>query len=89
MTNEEVLDFYDEHWNDYSKVVDMLHNILDEHDEQIAGLEKKLTESYLSSGKTQPAVEVQNSESQTVKELKSLLQECQDRLDEETHKIVN
>lgn len=82
MTHEEVLDFYDEHWNDYAKVVDMLHNVLDSHEAKVLDLEKKLTQSYLQAGT------IKIDESKTVSELKELLQECQDRLDEETHKVV-
>ena len=81
MTNEEVLSFYDENWNDYNKVVDMLHNLIDEREEQVADLQKRLTESYLTNTSTN------TSETKVVKELKALLLDCQDKLDEETHKI--
>jgi len=82
MTEEEVFAFYDEHWNDYNKVVDMLHDLIDEHTEQVADLEKRLTESYLSPSSTG------SSETKVVKELKALLLDCQDKLDEERHKLL-
>jgi len=70
INESEILRYYDENWNDYSKIVDMLHDIIDKHEEEIMKLKKELDK---------------NSE---VEELKQLLQECQDALDEERHKIM-
>jgi len=81
MTQEEFFDFYDEHWNDYNKVMDKLHILFDEHEAEIAELQKRLTESYMSN------TSVSTDDSKMVKELKALLLECQDKLDEETHKL--
>ena len=81
MKEEEVFAFYDEHWNDYNKVIDMLHNLIDEHQSEVQELEKRLMDSYLTD--SSPS----KDESQKVKELKILLVECQDKLDEETHKL--
>lgn len=69
MTENEILQYYDENWNDYNKVVDMLHDIIDSHEEQMAQLRKELDK---------------NSE---LEELKRTLQDCQDALDEERHKL--
>ncbi len=76
MTETEILDFYNENWNDYNKIVDMLHNVLDKHEEEIKELKQKLN--------TRPN---KNNSNDEIKELKSLLQQCQDNLDEETHKL--
>jgi len=81
MKEEEVFAFYDEHWNDYNKVMDMLHDLMDAHQSEVQELEKRLMESYLTDSSTS------KDESQLVKELKTLLLECQDKLDEETHKL--
>ena len=70
MKSEEIFDFYDENWNDYNKVMDMLHSVVDKYEVKIATLEKKL------------------SNQAELKELKTLLLECQDKLDEETHKNI-
>lgn len=42
MTENEILKYYDENWNDYNKVVDMLHDIIDSHEEQMEQLKKEL-----------------------------------------------
>lgn len=76
MTTEEIFDFYDVNWNDYNKVMDMLHLVVDSYEEKIASLEKKLQNNDL-----------QKSSEKEVSDLKVLLQECQDKLDEETHKV--
>jgi len=81
MKYEEVFAFYDEHWNDYNKVMDMLHDLMDAHQEEVQALEKRLMESYLTDSSSS------KDESHLVKELKTLLLECQDKLDEETHKL--
>ena len=69
MNENEILDYYNENWNDYNKIVDMLHEIIDQHEDEI----KKL--------------KVQNQNLSQVDALKTQLQECQDKLDEETHKL--
>ena len=76
MQEQEILDYYNENWNDYNLVLDMLHNIIDKHEEEVSNLK-----SQLSKKNTQDTV------SQEVEELKKLLHDCQDKLDEETHKI--
>ena len=81
MTEEEILNYYDENWNDYNKVVDMLHQLIDEHEAQIAELQKRLTESYLGSSA------LDDDGSKRIEEMQKMLQECQDRLDEETHRL--
>jgi len=81
MKKEEVFVFYDEHWNDYNKIMDMLHDLMDEHKLEVEELEKRLMDSYLTDSSTS------KDESQLVKELKTLLLACQDKLDEETHKL--
>ncbi len=73
MKENEILDYYNENWNDYNKIVDMLHNIIDEHEEELKKLTLKVNKS--------------NNNDQ-ISELKTLLLECQDKLDEETHKIL-
>jgi len=76
MTNEEVFDFYDDNWNDYNKVMDMLHRLVDSHEEEIKVLKSKLNQRV-----------DKGDNSNRIEELKSLLQQCQDSLDEERHKI--
>ena len=70
MKSEEIFDFYDENWNDYNKVMDMLHRVVDSYEEKISTMQRKL------------------SNQEEMKELKTLLQDCQDKLDEETHKNI-
>ncbi|MDA7817432.1 hypothetical protein N9A28_04530 [Sulfurimonas sp.] len=70
MTEKEIFDFYDENWNDYDKIMDLLHQVLDKHTEDIRVLQNKIN----------------NNKNNEVSELKRMLQECQDRLDEETHR---
>ena len=70
MKSEEIFDFYDENWNDYNKVMDMLHRVVDSYEEKIFMMQKEL------------------SNQEEIKELKTLLQDCQDKLDEETHKNI-
>ena len=72
MKENEIIDYYNENWNDYNKIVDMLHKIIDEHDDELKKLTIKLNTS---------------TNNDKINELKILLLECQDRLDEETHKI--
>jgi len=81
MTSDEIFDYYDEHWNDYNKVMDMLQRVVHNYEDQIIDLERRLTESYLNTNNSS------QDDSKAVKEMKSLLQECQDKLDEETHKL--
>ena len=76
MTETEILDYYNENWNDYDKVVDMLHDIIDAHDDEVKALKTKLNKR-----------DNNNVANQRVAELEKLLQECQDNLDEERHKI--
>ena len=71
MTSDEIFNFYDENWNDYNKVVDMLHEIVDAHQLEIRILNDKLNNK---------------NDTNKVDRLKVLLQECQDKLDEETHR---
>ena len=78
MTNEEIFDFYDEHWNDYNKIMDMLHNAVDDYEIKITKLQKQRKNQNGN-----------NEEKKEVLELKFLLQDCQDKLDEETHKVVS
>lgn len=68
MNEKEILDYYNEHWNDYNKILDMLHDIIDAHSNEIEKLK------------------AEKESSTTISDLKAQLQECQDRLDEETHK---
>jgi len=70
MKSEEIFSFYDENWNDYNKVMDMLHRVVDSYEEKISTMQTKL------------------SNQEELKELKTLLQDCQDKLDEETHKYI-
>ena len=77
MTSEEIFDFYDENWNDYNKVMDMLHSVVDAYEEKIKSLENRVNHQVNESNNMKE-----------VDELKSLLQECQDKLDEETHKTL-
>ena len=81
MCEEEILNYYDENWNDYNKIVNMLHKIIDEHEDEVAELQKRLTESYLDSSK------FDDNNQKRMEEMKKMLQECQDKLDEETHKL--
>ena len=76
MTNEEVFDFYDANWNDYNKIMDMLHTLVDNHAEEIKDLKNQLNQRVAKADNTN-----------RIEELQSLLQQCQDSLDEETHKI--
>lgn len=76
MTEAEALDYYNENWNDYDKIVDMLHDIFDSHADDMKMLEKKLS---INNEK--------EDSSKKIQELKTLLQQCQDKLDEETHKL--
>ena len=75
MTNDEIYSYYDENWNDYNLIMDMLHNILDDHELEMKALKSKLSNKN-------------NNESlaNEIEELKTTLLECQDKLDEETHK---
>lgn len=76
MTESEILDYYNEHWNDYNKIVDMLHDIIDKHTNEIENLQNKLDAKVAN-----------DNYAQKVKELEKLLQKCQDSLDEETHTL--
>ena len=76
MTREEIFDFYDENWNDYNKIMDMLHTLIDEHEEDIKALKNQLNQRVAKADNTN-----------RIEELQLLLQQCQDSLDEETHKI--
>ena len=73
MTQEEIFSFYDDNWDDYDKIMDMLHNILDNHTEEVRVLKNKV---------------VNTKTNDDVTELRVMLQECQDKLDEETHKVL-
>lgn len=77
MTKEEILDFYDQNWNDHNIVFNMLSRVLDEHQEEIHELKKQLKNKSFK-----------HDDSKEVKELKEMLLECQDRLDEETHSLI-
>ena len=70
MTSDEIFDFYDENWNDYNKINVMLHQVINQHEEEIKVLKNKLDN-------------VDNTKE--VSKLKALLQECHDTLDEERH----
>lgn len=72
MTNSEIFDFYDENWNDYNKIADLLHNIVDKHEAEIEALKNKLKKS---------------ADNEEINQMKNLLQDCQDKLDEERHRI--
>ena len=76
MEENEILDYYNENWNDYNKIVDLLHSIIDTHADEIKVMEKKLAQKNVT----------QESESK-VEVLKKQLQTCQDILDEERHKL--
>lgn len=76
MTEAQILDYYNENWNDYNKIMDMLHDIIEAHAEEITTLKDKLNNNSNN-----------NSSTKKIKELEDLLQKCQDRLDEETHTI--
>jgi len=75
MTNDEIFDFYDENWNDYNKVINMLHDVLDNHETQINDLKNKIITKVNDT-----------SSIAELEKLKITLLECQDKLDEETHK---
>lgn len=85
MTNEDFFNFYDENWNDYSKVVDMMHVVMDQRDDEINTLKH-----LLQNGSP---VEKSDMKEETylekIKGLESMLQDCQDKLDEETHKSLD
>ena len=82
MTKEEILDFYDHNWNDHNIVFNMLSKALDEYQDEIDSLKNQL--------KNQNSNSTNNSDnSKEVKELKAMLLECQDKLDEETHSMRN
>lgn len=76
MTEQEILDFYNDNWTDYNSIMDLLHKMIDEHEREISNLHKELRE-----------VKKSNSSSKELDELKKLLRECQDNLDEERHKL--
>lgn len=73
MTDEEIFNFYDENWQDYNVVMDLLHSILDNH------------KNELSFAKKPSKIDVVDNIKE-VKDLKKMLLICQDKLDEETHK---
>ncbi len=75
MKEQEILDYYNDNWNDYDKIVDMLHKIIDSHEEQLTLMKKQLD---LEKDDTTQNLEIE--------EVKRLLQNCQDNLDEERHK---
>ena len=77
MREDEIFDYYDEHWNDYNKVMDMLHNIVDSYESKIRKLEKELEDR-----------QTQGNNLEEIAQYKTLLQECQDKLDEETHRLL-
>lgn len=73
MTDDEIFNFYDENWQDYNVVMDLLHSILDNH------------KNALSYAKKPSKIDdVDNTKE--VEDLKKMLLICQDKLDEETHK---
>ncbi|MBD3823645.1 MAG: hypothetical protein IE916_03955 [Epsilonproteobacteria bacterium] len=72
MTKEEALDYYDEHWNDYNAIYSMLHELFDSHERQMAMVRQEAAKSNASA---------------EITKLEEMLRECQDRLDEETHKL--
>jgi len=76
MTETEILDYYNDNWNDYNKVVDMLHIVIDNFNDDIAMLKMELVNKNSS-----------NDCDKKIVALKEQLQECQDNLDEERHKI--
>ena len=76
MSESEILDYYNENWNDYNKIVDMLHDMIDSREDEVNDLKNKLNKR-----------EKDNRSINRIKELEKLLQECQDQLDEERHKI--
>lgn len=45
MTRDEIFNFYDENWNDYNTVMDMLHNIVDKYEDEINILKNKSSNS--------------------------------------------
>jgi len=75
MIKDDILDFYDQHWEDHHKVYARLVELLREHEEEIARLKKN---SDCTQQKEDDAHEIAR--------LKHLLRQCQDKLDEETHK---
>ena len=78
MTKEEILDFYDNNWNDHNTVYNMLDKIIDNYEDKIKMLSKNIQSEN-----------TQTTDDEEIKRLKSLLLECQDRLDEETHSLKN
>lgn len=76
MTKEEVLDFYDHNWNDHNIVFNMLNEVFDDYEREINTLKKQLKDKANTSDNTKE-----------IQELKAMLLECQDKLDEETHSI--
>lgn len=76
MTKEEVLDFYDHNWNDHNIVFNMLNEVFDNYEREINTLKKQLKNKDSASDNTKE-----------IQELKAMLLECQDKLDEETHSI--
>lgn len=75
MTDDEIFNYYDENWQDYDAVMDLLHSILDNH------------KIELSDVKITPKVEIEVVDNtKEIKDLKKMLLICQDKLDEETHK---
>lgn len=77
MTENEILAYYDENWNDYNKIVDMLHNIIDNHSDEITILKNDLTYTMDES-----------ENEKIIKKLQKQLLECQDLLDEERHNLT-
>ncbi len=76
MTEHEILDYYNENWNDYNLIVDMLHKIIDNHEDEIQKL-KSMTASSNNDDLLKEKIDA----------LKHQLLICQDSLDEETHKL--
>ncbi|MEA1918835.1 MAG: hypothetical protein U9N52_03260 [Campylobacterota bacterium] len=76
MTKDEILDFYEDNWEEHNTVFIMLSEELSRFETEIAYYKSKL---------------LQNSDNdENMKEilhLKKLLQQCEDSLDEERHKI--
>jgi len=76
MTKEEILDFYDNNWNDHNTVYNMLYKVIDNYENEIDRLNNSLKNKNII-----------HEDDNEVEILKSLLLECQDRLDEETHSL--
>jgi hypothetical protein len=76
MTKEELLDFYDHNWNDHNIVFNMLNEVFDDYEREINTLKQQLKNKASTSDNTKE-----------IQELKAMLLECQDKLDEETHSI--